>query len=130
MDYVNVTREAHVATIRLERGKVNALNSDVVRELITSLDEAAQHPDIKAVVLTGTGKFFSFGFDIPEFLSYSRERFTEFLVSFTGLYTDLFLFPKPVIAALNGHTVAGGCMLATACDYRIMVDGRGRTSVP
>ena len=63
----------------------------------------------RAVILTGSGRFFSFGFDIPEFLSYTREEFTSFLTSFTTLYRILFSYPKPLVAALNGHAVAGGC---------------------
>lgn len=51
------------------------------------------------------------------------------MIKFTNLYTDLFLFPKPVVAALNGHTIAGGCMLALACDSRIMAEGRGKISL-
>jgi enoyl-CoA hydratase/carnithine racemase len=79
--------------------------------------------------LTGEGKFFTFGFDIPEFLSYTKEAFVRYLTKFTGLYTDIFLYPKPVVAALNGHTIAGGCMLAIACDYRIMVPGNAKISL-
>jgi enoyl-CoA hydratase len=74
-------------------------------------------------VLTGRGKFFSFGFDIPEFLSYSREEFTRYLTNFTTLYRDLFVFPKPLVAALNGHAIAGGCMLALTCDSAIVQEG-------
>jgi enoyl-CoA hydratase/carnithine racemase len=74
-------------------------------------------------------KFFTFGFDIPEFLKYPRESFERYLTKFTGLYTDIFLFPKPVIAALNGHTIAGGCMLTISCDYRLMVPGKAKISL-
>jgi enoyl-CoA hydratase/carnithine racemase len=79
--------------------------------------------------LTGEGKFFTFGFDIPEFLSYTKEAFVRYLTKFTGLYTDIFLYSKPVVAALNGHTIAGGCMLAIACDYRLMVPGNAKISL-
>ena len=74
-------------------------------------------------MLTGHGKFFSFGFDIPEFLPYSKEDFTAFLTRFAAFYRDLFIFAKPVIAALNGHAIAGGCMVALACDRAIMAEG-------
>lgn len=73
--------------------------------------------------------FFLFGFDVPEFLSYSRKEFSEFLTAFTELYTDMFLFPKPTIAALNGHAIAGGCMVALSCDVRVMVSGKARISL-
>jgi enoyl-CoA hydratase len=81
------------------------------------------------VVLTGAGKFFSFGFDVPEFLSFTKSEFTAFLTRFTDLYAYLFRYPKPVIAALNGHTIAGGCMLAIACDHRVMVADKAKISL-
>jgi len=84
---------------------------------------------VRAVILTGQGKFFSFGFDIPEFLPYTPQEFTHYLTKFTDLYRSIFLFPKPVLAALNGHTMAGGCMLATACDWRIMVTDRAKIAL-
>lgn len=129
MDYVSVACKGNVATVRLSRGKVNALNPQVIGELKDCFDSLAGDAGVKAVILMGAGRFFSFGFDIPEFLSYSREEFTAFLTGFTNLYTDLFLYPKPLIGALNGHTIAGGCMLATACDYRVMVEGKAKISL-
>jgi Delta3-Delta2-enoyl-CoA isomerase len=129
LDFVRLSTNDGVAEVRLKRGKVNALNERMVDEISGCLQRLAADPDVRAVILTGDGAFFSFGFDIPEFLSYSRESFADFLKRFTGLYTYLFTYPKPVLAALNGHTVAGGCMLALACDYRIMVSGKAKISL-
>ncbi len=129
MSFTVLTQNEDVAIVSLSRGKVNALNELVVGELHERLKGIEADDTIRAVILTGEGRFFSFGFDIPEFLSYSKEAFAEYLRKFTRLYTTLFLFPKPVIAALNGHTVAGGCMLATACDYRIMVSGKAKIAL-
>jgi len=108
---------------------VNALNGIVVDELRERLKVLEVGQDVKALVLTGYGNFFSFGFDIPEFLSFTKAEFTNFLANFTDLYTYLFLYPKPVVAALNGHTIAGGCMLALACDSRLMAAGKGKISL-
>ncbi len=129
MNFVTVETNEGIATVVLKRGKVNALNDDVVDELRESFKALEADPDIKAVVFTGYGKFFSFGFDIPEFLSFSKKDFTNYLINFTDLYTYLFQYPKLVVAALNGHTIAGGCMLALACDERVMVDGKGKISL-
>jgi len=129
MSFVEVEHSNGIATVRLSRGKVNALNGTIVDELRERLHALEGDQDPKALVLTGRGKFFSFGFDIPEFLSFAREEFTDFLTNFTELYTYLFLYPKPVVAALNGHTIAGGFMLALACDNRIMAAGRGKVSL-
>ena len=129
MNFVKVEIVEGIATVALSRGKVNALNNTLVDELMQCLETLAADGDITAIVLTGRSKFFSFGFDIPEFLSFSQVEFTDFLTRFSGLYTYLFTFPKPVVAALNGHTIAGGCMLALACDYRIMIAGRAKISL-
>jgi enoyl-CoA hydratase len=123
MSFVEVQLHSGIATVFLQRGKVNALNPAVVEELSATFRTLQSDTEIRAVVLTGRGKFFSFGFDIPEFLSYSREEFTHYLTSFTTLYRDLFMYPKPLVAALNGHAIAGGCMIALACDSAIMQEG-------
>jgi len=124
-----VTREEEIAVLTLTRGKVNALDESFVERLSKSVGHLASDRDIRAVILTGQGKFFSFGFDIPEFLGYSRESFIRYLTKFCNLYTSMFLFPKPLIAALNGHTIAGGSMLAIACDYRLMTSGKTKIAL-
>jgi len=129
MHFVKVEIGRGIATIALSRGKVNAIDQTVVDELRQCLETVAADRDLKAVVLTGRGKFFSFGFDVTEFLSYTKAEFTSYLNSFTDLYTYLFTYPKPVVAALNGHTIAGGCMLALACDYRLMVAEKAKMSL-
>jgi len=129
MQHLTSERSEGITTVRLNRGKVNALNESVVDELTACFREIAEDREAKAVILTGTGKFFTFGFDIPEFMGYGRKDFLRYLTKFTDFYHDLFLFPKPVVAALNGHTIAGGCMIAIACDYRIMVSGKARISL-
>lgn len=129
MEYIKTTTAAGIATVTLSRGKVNALNDDVVDEIESCFKQLENDGTIKAIIFTGQGKFFSFGFDIPGFLGYTREEFTRYIQKFCSLYTYLFLYPKPIIAALNGHTVAGGCILATACDYRIMVTGKAKIAL-
>lgn len=129
MSFVKVKAEGNVAVVTLARGKVNAINDPMIDEIADSFEQLEKDPVIRTLVLTGQGKFFSFGFDIPELLEFSRDGFTRFLTRFTDLYRTLFLFPKPVVAALNGHTIAGGCMLASACDSRLMVSGKSKISL-
>jgi 3,2-trans-enoyl-CoA isomerase len=121
MTLIRLSIHEGIAEVRLERGKVNALNEQLVDELSHCFRELANDSTVRGILLTGTGKFFSFGFDIPEFMGASREAFAAYLEKFTALYRDLFAHPRPVVAAINGHAVAGGCMLATACDARVMV---------
>jgi len=127
--YVNVSMNEGIVRAELARGKVNAINEAVVDEMMGRFREFSADPAVRAVILTGRGKFFTFGFDIPEFLGYGREDFIRYLTKFTDLYTFLFLFPKPLVAALNGHTIAGGCMISLACDWRIMVSGKSRIAL-
>jgi len=129
MSNIDIATTDSIATVTMNRGKVNALNEDMVDELRGVIDELREKTDARAVILTGQGKFFSFGFDVPELYDYSPDDFTRYLRKFTGLYTDMFVFPKPLIAAINGHAVAGGCMLATACDVRLMVGGSAKISL-
>ena len=129
MSHVHVSTDESLAEVRLERGKVNALNEEVVDELAECFRRLAADQAVRSVVLTGTRKFFSFGFDIPGFLGHSKEAFLGYLRKFAALYRDLFGHPKPVVAALNGHAVAGGCMLALACDVRLMAAGKGKIAL-
>jgi enoyl-CoA hydratase/carnithine racemase len=129
MNHVHVDHSAELGIVTLDRGKVNALNSATVQELSVCFAGLAKDNSVRGIVFRGVGKFFSFGFDIPEFLSYSKEAFVEYLKSFTRFYTELFLFPKPVVAALNGHAIAGGCMIATACDIRVMTSAKAKISL-
>ena len=129
MKILEVIREKTTATVRMQRGKVNALNDAMIEHLEAAFQSLEGESETRCIVLTGTGSFFSFGFDVPELLHYSMLDFAAFLHKFTAFYRYLFTFPKPVVAALNGHTMAGGCMLATACDQRIMVSGKPRISL-
>jgi len=129
MPYVNVRVEGGVAAVFLSRGKVNALDEPTIDELKDRFRELEADEAVRAVVFSGEGKFFSFGFDIPGFLGHSKPDFSRFLTKFTDLYTYLFTYPKPVVAALNGHTVAGGLMLALACDRRLMAAGKGKVAL-
>ena len=129
MSFMHVSKDSGIAIVTLTRGKVNALNEPMVEELAEAFQNLGKDDTVRSVILTGSGKFFSFGFDVPEFLRYSKSDFISYLEKFTNLYTNIFQFPKPLIAALNGHTIAGGCMLATACDYRLMVLGKAKISL-
>jgi enoyl-CoA hydratase/carnithine racemase len=129
LSFMHVSKDGEIATATLSRGKVNALNEPMVEQLTKSFEDLAIDNEVKSIIFTGSGKFFSFGFDVPEFLSYPKDDFVRYLEKFTNLYADVFLFPKPIVAALNGHTIAGGCMLATACDFRLMVTGKARISL-
>lgn len=129
MGYTEIYNVKGTTTVTLNRPKVNALNEPFVDELKTVFGELRTDENTDTVILTGEGSFFSFGFDIPEFLDYKKEDFHEYVLKFSELVRDMFIFPKPVIAALNGHTVAGGCILALGCDYRVMAAGKAKIAL-
>lgn len=129
MHFVDVDIRGGVAEVTLNRPKVNAINERVVHELAQCLNEVRGNDTAKALILTGEGSFFSFGFDVPELYNYEKKDFTEFMLNFSDMLRNVFLFPKPVVAALNGHSIAGGCILALACDYRLMVAEKAKISL-
>ena len=119
---VGVRREGSVAVVELSRGKVNAIDVELMEALGTTLDRLEHDPDVGALVLTGAGRVFSAGVDLRQVVD-SEPGYVERLVA--GLRDGLealFCFSKPTVAAVNGAAVAGGCILACACDRRLMAD--------
>ncbi len=129
MDFVELSKSQNVATVKLNRPKVNALNEVVVKELTDVFCSFLRDSSVGAVVLTGEGSFFSFGFDVPGFMNHSKEDFHNYVTMFSELIKDIFMFEKPVIAAINGHAIAGGAVLSLSCDYRIMVSGKSKIAL-
>lgn len=129
MDFIQSQKSDGIVTLTLRRGKVNALNDAVIEEIRNTLGIMEHDPKVTSIILTGAGKFFSFGFDIPELILLTKEQFTKFITKFTNLYAYMFFYPKPVVAAINGHAIAGGCMLTLACDHKVMVTGKAKISL-
>jgi enoyl-CoA hydratase/carnithine racemase len=118
-------RVGDVAVLRLSRGVTNPLNLDLVSQLGDALQRASADPAVRAVVLcSASDKFFSIGLDLPAMINLPRDGFRVFMERFEQLCSDLFACPKPTVAALTGHATAGGCILATCCDYRFIAEGR------
>ena len=117
-----------VAVLSMEHGKANAIDTDLFDALNDQLD-ALETSDIKAVVLTGTGGNFSAGVDLFKVIEGGAGYLEDFLPALSQGARRIFSFSKPVIAAVNGHAIAGGYVLAAACDYRIMTSGKGKVGV-
>ena len=86
-------------------------------------------PETKAVVLTGQGEMFSAGVDLLRLSEGGADYVRRFLPALHRLYDTVFFFPKPVVAAVNGHAIAGGCVLQCCADRRIAAAGGGRIGV-
>jgi enoyl-CoA hydratase len=125
----SVTRHGDVARIRMAHGKANAFDVEFLASLRASLREALAS-DARAVVLCAEGSIFSAGVDLPRVAGSSTRELAAFLAELSDALAELFLAPRPVVAAVNGHAIAGGAILALACDHRLMARGAGRIGVP
>jgi enoyl-CoA hydratase/carnithine racemase len=125
MELIYSEHHDRVAVIKLNRGTINNINLQLVDTLSITLDKIKKDPNINSLVLSSANeKFFSIGLDIPELFGLSKKEFMAFYKKFNQLCLDLFTLPKPTVAALTGHAIAGGCILALCCDYRFIAEGR------
>ena len=117
-----------VAVLTMTHGKANALDIEFCDALADRFDDLRK-ADAKAVVLTGRGKIFSAGVDLKRLSAGGADYIRRFLPELHRLYEAAFFHPKPVVAAINGHAIAGGCVLACCADRRIMARDAGRIGV-
>ena len=122
---LKITIKQKIAVIKLNNKVTNAIGPKLVSELRAKLHEMSSDDEIRAIILTSANtKFFSIGLNIPELYEYSKEKFTQFYTAFNELCMEIYTYPKPTIAMINGHAIAGGCILALCCDYRFMPQER------
>jgi enoyl-CoA hydratase len=112
-----------ILRIELASNKVNAIDLELCREIEAVLDRSARDPGVGALVLTGKGKVFSAGVAVDQVLANEKEHSDLLLRALGSALVKLFAFPKPTVAAINGRAVAGGCLLACACDQRLIAEG-------
>ena len=118
-----------IVTLKLAHGKASALDLELVEGLARAIAELSVS-DARAVILTGSGSIFSAGVDLFRLVDGGREYAEQFLPALSRMLLDLFSLPKPVVVAVNGHAIAGGCLFALAADYRLMASGNGRIGIP
>lgn len=125
---ISVENRDGVAVIRLEHGKVSALDIELCQAISTTMHE---HAEAAAIVLTGTGTVFSAGVDLRRIRDGGPSYIAQFLPALDKAFLAVFDAPRPVVAAINGHALAGGCLLTAACDLRVMSSGTiGVTEMP
>jgi enoyl-CoA hydratase len=112
----------------MAHGKANALDTALCRDLVARFGEL-ERGGHRAAVLTGTGPIFSAGVDLLRLRDGGAGYLGEFLPALSAAFLAVFSCSLPVVAAVNGHAVAGGCILAAACDHRVMNDRHGRIGV-
>lgn len=121
-EYVNYEVSDGVATIRLDRPKVNALNEQVATEIGEAVDALAVDEAARAVIVWGGERVFAAGADITEMATQDTTRMYRYIGRFQNVYTRLEQLPQVTIAAINGYALGGGCELALACDLRICAE--------
>ena len=117
-----------IAVVTIAHGKANVLDVELC-EALTKCFEELRASDVKAVVITGQGRMFSAGVDLVRVSSGGADYVRKLLPVMNRMFDAVFFLPKPVVAAVNGHAIAGGCVLTCCADRRLMARGGGRIGV-
>jgi enoyl-CoA hydratase/carnithine racemase len=121
-DFVTLEVDGAVGTIRIDRPKLNALNVVVQEEIRAAAAEATERDDVRAVVLYGGERVFAAGADIKEMGDMSYADMVKRSGALQSAFSAVARIPKPVVAAVTGYALGGGCELALCADYRIAAD--------
>ena len=122
-EFVRLEVEDGVGTIRIDRPKMNALNVQVQEEIREAAQEAATRADVRAVIVYGGERVFAAGADIKEMAEMSYTDMVERSGGLQSAFTAVAKIPKPVVAAVTGYALGGGCELALCADIRIAGEG-------
>jgi enoyl-CoA hydratase/carnithine racemase len=124
----NIARVDGVHVVTMASNKVNAMNDDFFTDLQATI-AALQSSEVLPVVLTGTDRCFCAGLDLRELFELDRVTLTSFVDRLDATVLAWLSLPRPTVAAINGHAIAGGCVLASACDVRVAVDRDAKIGV-
>jgi enoyl-CoA hydratase/carnithine racemase len=119
-DFVRVETEDGIATIRLDRPKMNALNGQVQNEIGAAAAEVSADPAVRAVILYGGMRIFAAGADVQEMSEASPDRIMDLAAGIQAAFKAVARIPKPVVAAITGYALGGGLELALCADFRVM----------
>jgi enoyl-CoA hydratase len=117
-----VQRSGDLATLFLDEPRGNALSTAAMERLNEALTEI-ENTAPRAVVLAGRERIFCGGLDLIEVAGLTKEELATFVDRFEAIFLRLLTFPIPLVAAIGGHALAGGAVIALACDHRVMKDG-------
>lgn len=122
MNTLKINTKGNYVVVELARGKVNAINAEMVAEIRSLFRELDEDDKVGGVVFTGGSKIFSAGLDLIELMGYNEVQIENFLRDFGLMHVELSRFSKPFICALTGFSPAGGTVIAITADYRVMAD--------
>tara|TARA_Y100000589_G_scaffold331087_1_gene383203 strand:- start:2529 stop:3302 length:774 start_codon:yes stop_codon:yes gene_type:complete len=121
---IKASLEEGILHAQLNRGKVNAINSQMARELIAVINYAKTQEDVRALILTGYPGCFTAGLDLKSLLALDEDGVEQFWRYFHQVILQLVSLDKPVATSISGHSPAGGCVLAICSDFRFMAEGK------
>lgn len=120
---VGWTVEGGLATARLSRQHGNAINGELIEALVAACRQAAADRSVRGLLLAASGKLFCPGLDLQELIELDRVGMGRFLGRFRACLLELYTFGKPMVAAIHGHAIAGGCILTMTADWRVLRRG-------
>jgi enoyl-CoA hydratase len=118
---LDVEQRSGVTVVRLRHGKVNALDLELLRAITAVMRDIDRNG---AVVITGSGAVFSAGVDLNRIVAGGPSYIKEFIPALSDAFLAIFDHQGPVLAAIDGHAIAGGCVIAASCDVRMMSQGK------
>ena len=119
---LSLEREERFAVITLDRPPANAISEQLIRDLAAALASVESDDGVRSVIVTGAGdRIFCAGADLSS--AFSGGDMRDFIRFGNGVLRGIERFPKPVIAAMNGHALGGGCEIAMACHFRLLKEG-------
>jgi len=118
------TDDKGIATVSMNKAPVNSLNTDLIQELTQTLKDTETSGAKGLILSSGLPTIFCAGLDITEMYNPEKARLEVFWGGLQDLWITLYGYKLPTVAAITGHSPAGGCLLSMACDYRVMVGGK------
>lgn len=128
---IEIEKVDSLRILTMKNESENRISPDFMDDFNKALDEFEREKEARAAVITGSvEKFFSTGLDIPKLTSLGAEGMLKALIKYITFLRRVLIFPKPLVAAINGHAIAGGFFLSLAMDWRVMREDRGFLAIP